>query len=68
MIGLISGEDWLAIELSPKYAKKCPKWLRVVLPLTLPPKFWGEWGVSFSGLRCLVVHKGHEQNFHRKRR
>lgn len=67
MIGIVASEDWTAIELQPKYAKRCPKWLSLVLPFSLPDRFWGEWGFAFSDLRCLVVFKGNEQSFYRKR-
>lgn len=63
MIGIIVGEDWVAVELSPKYAKRCPKWLKLVLPITLHPKWWGEWGYSFRSMTSLVKHRGHEQSF-----
>ena len=65
MIGIVSGEDWTAIEFRPIFASISMKWATICINKPLPDKCWGEWGFAFTKRGEICVFKGNEMSYKR---
>lgn len=63
MIGLVSSEDYTALEFRPIFASNKMQWAKIVINKPLPEKYWGEWGLAFTKQKRICIFKGLEMTF-----
>lgn len=62
MIGIATGEEYIALEFSPIFASDKMKWAKVVIKTRLVNKT-GEYGFAFTSRKEICIYWGLEMHF-----